>query len=79
MKKYISTAVWRDLESGHVYSAGEAFPFKGDVSEDRIASLASSQNKAGFAVIKAVEEKVEAEEPQAEETPKKATRSRKKT
>lgn len=76
---YISTTQWRDLETGHVYCEGEKFPFDGSkVAEDRIASLSSPQNKAGFAVIKAVEAEVKEEPVQAEEAPKKAVRTRKK-
>lgn len=74
--KYVSTAQWRDLEDKHIYGVGEEFPFDGrEVPESRIEELSCPQNKAGFAVIKAVDEPKPVEE---EETPKKATRSRKK-
>jgi len=77
---YISTTQWRDLETGHVYCEGEPFPFDGsEVDEGRIASLSSSQNKAGFALIKAVEEEVKEKHEATEEAPKKATKGRKKT
>ena len=49
---------WRDLTDGHLYNAGDPFPWDGrEVPEERIYALKSSQNKAGFALIKAVESK----------------------
>lgn len=77
--KYESIARWRDLEDDHLYNAGDEFPHDGrDVSDDRIEALASTQNKAGFAVIKAVEDPVKEKPVEAAEQPKKPTRSRKK-
>ena len=52
--RYVSITEWRDLESGHLYHAGDPFPYdKQDIPEERIAALCSSQNKAGFALIQA--------------------------
>ena len=54
---YISTTEWRDLESGHLYNAGDPFPYDGqDIPEERITALSTAQNKAGFALIQAVDE-----------------------
>ena len=76
---YISTSRWRDLEDGHLYKPGDPFPHDGrEISEKRIAELTGSQNKAGFAVIKAVPVTIKENLIQKEETPKKAVRSRKK-
>jgi hypothetical protein len=76
---YISTATWRDLEDGHPYRTGDPFPYDGrDVSEDRISELTSPQNKAGFAVIKAIADPVE-EKPIEEDKPaRKVSKNRKK-
>lgn len=80
MSKYESITRWRDLQDGHLYNPGDAYPYNGkEVSESRINELISTQNKAGFALIKMVEEEVEEIPMQTEETPKKAVRSRKKT
>lgn len=77
--KYESTAVWRDLTDGHLYAIGDAFPHDGrEISEERIAELLSTQNKAGFAVIKAVAVKDEEEPVKKVEQAKKPVRSRKK-
>ena len=66
---YISTTEWRDLESGHLYQAGDPFPYDGqEVPAERITALSTAQNKAGFALIKAVDEP-EKENIKAEETP----------
>lgn len=76
---YESIVEWRDLEDKHLYHKGDKFPHNGrEVSEERIAELSGSQNKAGFAVIKALKAPVEEIPIQNEEPPKKATRSRKK-
>lgn len=51
---YESIREWRDLEDNHLYHAGERFPHDGrNVPTERIAALCSTQNKAGFALIKA--------------------------
>lgn len=76
---YESIARWRDLEDGHLYQVGDPFPHDGrGISKERIAELISTQNKAGFAVIKAVEKPKEEIPKETEDAPKKATRSRKK-
>lgn len=57
MMKYISVTTWRDLGDGHLYHAGDPFPCdERAIPAERFNELASSQNKAGFALIKAVEE-----------------------
>lgn len=54
---YKSITQWRDLTDGHLYNAGDPFPWDGrEIPEDRLAALSCSQNKAGFAVIKLIEE-----------------------
>lgn len=75
---YKSIVQWRDLEDGHLYSIGESYPHDGrEVSEERLAELSGTQNKAGFALIKAVEEKVAqepTETPKPQRTPRKTTK-----
>jgi len=76
--RYIAAVKFRDLkDNGHIYEKGEPYPREGKkASNARIKELCSSANKAGFPLIKAVDE----EEPiQKEEQPKKPARSRKKT
>ena len=76
---YVNIVQWRDLEDGHLYNAGEPFPHDGrEISEDRIKALTCAQNKAGFAVIKAVEVKVEEKPIEKAEEPKKTVRKPKK-
>ena len=76
---YESIREWRDLEDNHLYHAGERFPHDGrKVPAERIAALCSSQNKAGFALIKALPAPVKENPVQKDEPPKKATRGRKK-
>lgn len=71
-----STVQWRDLTDGHLYSAGDPFPWDGrEIPEERINALKSSQNKAGFAVIKAVEEPGKTNATKAEETAEKAEKT----
>ena len=87
---YKSKAEWRDLTDGHLYLAGEPFPWDGrEVPEARLAALSCPQNKAGFAVIELIEEAPkpvvevpadEAEaEPEQEEAPKAEPVEEKKT
>lgn len=56
--KYVAIKDFADLQDNkRLYRAGEAYPREGlEVSKERLAELSSSQNKAGFCVIKAVEE-----------------------
>ena len=57
---YESITDWRDLEDKHLYHKGDKYPHNGrEVSKERIAELCGTQNKAGFAVIKALEAPVE--------------------
>ena len=77
---YISTKSWRDLEDNHVYHDGEKYPHDGrEISAERIAALTSAQNKAGYALIKAVGEEVKKEPTTKPETAKTAKKPRKKT
>jgi hypothetical protein len=70
---------WRDLTDGHLYQAGDPFPFDGrEVPADRIDSLVSGKNRAGIAFISPVKEKVKEILTETPEAPKKAVRSRKK-
>ena len=75
---YESLVFWRDLTDGHLYKAGDQFPYDGrEISEERIEQLSGKQNKAGFALIKVALPFEET--PTTEEKPvKKATRGRKK-
>lgn len=76
---YTALRKWRDLEDNHLYEIGDVYPHDGrEISEERIAELSGTQNKAGFALIKAQEIVVEEKPVQKAEQPKKAVRSRKK-
>ena len=71
-----STVQWRDLTDGHLYNAGDPFPWDGrEIPEERIATLSSTQNKAGLALIQAVEEPGKANAPKADETAEKAEKT----
>lgn len=73
-----------DLKDGnHVYLAGDAFPRKGvEASDERIAELASADNKRGEPLIKAVKNaKIRAESKdngKVEQLSEKPKRTRKK-
>jgi hypothetical protein len=42
--------------NNHLYRVGDSFPYNGaDVSEDRCAELASTSNRCGVALIKAID------------------------
>lgn len=59
-----------DIQDGdHAYHTGDIFPRDGvEVSEERIAELASTENKRGIVLIEAVETPQKAEiEPQTDE------------
>ena len=45
-----------DMQDGnHIYEVGDVFPWDGrDVADDRIAELASKDNKIGVPLIKAI-------------------------
>lgn len=76
---YISTDLWRDLTDKHLYHAGDPFPFDGrEIPEDRINSLLSGQNLAGFALIRLVEDEPEKKPTAKEEAPRRGKRSQKK-
>lgn len=40
----------------HTYKVGDSFPYKGEVSEERVAELTGNKNKLGKPVIELVEE-----------------------
>lgn len=40
----------------HTYKVGDPFPYKGEVSEERVAELTGNKNKLGEPVIELVEE-----------------------
>lgn len=76
---YESTGLWRDLTDNHLYATGDVFPHDGrEISEERIAELSGTQNKAGFALIRPCAIPNEEEPVKATEQPKKAVRGRKK-
>lgn len=76
---YISIATWRDLEDGHLYNPGDKFPFDGrEIPDDRISALSGTQNKAGFALIQAVESMNEEKPVKEPEAAKKPVKGRKK-
>ena len=53
---YKSITQWRDLTDGHLYNAGDPYPWdERTIPDERIEQLSTPQNKAGFALIKAVE------------------------
>ena len=54
---YIAKLRFADLQDGNrIYEAGEQYPRPGlEVSQKRIAELAGSNNRMGYAVIEAVE------------------------
>ena len=53
-----------------MYEAGETYPRPGlDVTPERIAELAGSDNRMGYPLIKAVESPVEPSDEVEEETP----------
>ena len=67
---------WRDLTDGHLYNAGDPFPWDGrEIPEERVNALKSPQNKAGFALIKAVDEPGKADTPEAENAAEKAEKT----
>lgn len=80
MKKFVSTAEWRDNTDGHLYAEGEAFPFDGrEIPKERLDSLESGRNRAGLRLIRAEEVQDEPEEVRKEEAPKKVAEGRKAT
>ena len=77
---YQSLITWRDLTDKHLYKPGDAFPHDGRaIPAERVKSLLNGNNRAGIAVIKAVEDAPGENAIEEPETPKKPTRSRKKT
>ncbi|WP_332632020.1 hypothetical protein [Halalkalibacter flavus] len=57
MAKYIVIKDFADLQdNGHVYHAGDKFPRKGRVKNDRIEELSSTSNKIGEVLIQEVGE-----------------------
>lgn len=75
---FVSTGVWRDLTDGHLYHEGEPFPFDGrEIPKERLDRLTGSGNRAGYPLIRAVEEKAGPEETRKEEAPEQASEGRK--
>ena len=67
---------FRDLEDRHLYNAGDGFPYdERAISKERLSVLSSRQNATGRPLIAQDEEEIITEAP---ETPKNATRGRKK-
>ena len=65
---------FRDLEDRHLYNAGDGFPYDGRaISKERLSVLSSRQNATGRPLIAQDEEEIT----EAQETPKKVTRGRK--
>ena len=78
MKKFVSTAEWRDNTDGHLYIEGEPFPFDGrEISGERLNELESGHNRAGLVLIRAIEVQDEPVEVRKEDAPKKAAEGRK--
>ena len=78
MKKFVSTAEWRDNTDGHLYIEGEPFPFDGrEISGERLNELESGHNRAGLVLIRAIEVQDGPVEVRKEEAPKKAAEGRK--
>lgn len=78
MKKFVSTAEWRDNTDGHLYLEGDSFPFDGrEISAERLNELESGHNRAGLVLIRAIDVQGEPEEVRKEEAPKKAAEGRK--
>ena len=57
MKQYIVVKDFSDIQDDrHVYHAGDTFPRMGlEVSKERVAELASKDNKRGEILIKAID------------------------
>ena len=63
-------------KSRHVYQIGDSFPFKGEVSEERIAELSSDKNALKRPVIETVKVEEKEDKPKPKRTrKKKATES----
>ena len=78
MKKFVSTAEWRDNTDGHLYIEGEPFPFDGrEISGERLNELESGHNRAGLVLIRAIEVQDEPVEVRKEDAPRKAAEGRK--
>ena len=84
---YVAAVRFADRQDGNrIYEAGEQFPRFGlSVTDERIAELMGSDNRAGYPLIKRIETPVKRAENEAKEiptekpkTPKKAVRSHKK-
>ena len=59
---YQSVRVWRDLEDGHLYQPGEAFPHDGrEVSPERLTALEQGKNAACLPMIRKVQEEAHTE------------------
>lgn len=77
---YESITEWRDLEDGHLYRRGDKYPHdEREVSEERVAELSGTQNKAGFALIRPCATPNRETSVEAPAEPKKPIQRRKKT
>lgn len=56
MPKYEVIERFRDIDSNHIYSAGDKYPLKGRAKKERVEALSTSENKGGRPFIREVEE-----------------------
>lgn len=76
--KFISLTKWRDLTDRHLYSEGDAFPHDGRaISPERISELETGRNRAGLALIRAVEDASDKQATGNAEAPEKPKTARK--
>ena len=72
---YRAVCEWRDLTNGHLYNAGEEYPFDGkEVSEARLMALLNGANLANKPLIERVDKL-----PDEEAKPRKIVRKPRKT
>lgn len=74
---YRAKVTFRDLQDGHLYKAGETFPFDGrEVPQERIDALVTGRNASSMALLEEVEEIIK-EEPKKRETGRRTARKAK--
>lgn len=55
---YRAIKAFTDLQASHVYSVGDTFPYNGvEIDAERIAELASENNRLGVPLIEEIAEK----------------------
>jgi hypothetical protein len=54
---YIATMDFKDLQTGHEYKKGDAFPFEGVADEARIQQLAEATTQRGALIVWEVKKK----------------------